>query len=42
MLWFVVGYDFYPIRCVFSIPSLDKNHIQPQTMGDSTYICIYL
>ena len=38
--WFVVRYDFYPTRCVFSIRSpkthntLDKNHIQPQTMED--------
>ena len=42
--WFVVGYDFYPTSCLFSIPEpwkknneLDKNPIQPQTMEDSFY-----
>ena len=36
--WFVVGYDFNPTCCVFSKNLLDKNHIQPQTIGNPIYV----
>ena len=42
---FVVGYDFYPRSCVFSIEThyeLDKTNIQPQTIGNSIYHMLQL
>ena len=39
----MIGYDFLSNKlCVFYPQTLDKNHIQPQTVGDFTTLFLSL